>query len=67
MDNKQKESILVYGIMLFILSICNFAYVKYTQETLNLDGHKFKNVGLMEYKNNADGAILYIPVFKRMK
>ena len=63
----KQETLLSYALLLFILTMCGVAYIKWQLASLKMGQATYLSAGMMEYVNPKDGKVLYIPVYQRVK
>lgn len=64
MENS-KEFTITALLFMSILIIANFAMVKYEMIHFTMNGQKFRQVGMMEYKNPVDNKTLYFLMYEK--
>lgn len=66
MKNK-KEFYLSVFLFLFILTVIDIAVIKgkldYIRNNVVMNGNRYTEAGMMEYKNPNDGRTLYLPIY----
>jgi hypothetical protein len=60
-----KEFAITSLLFMLLIGITNFAILKYEMSHFQMNGQKFKEVGMMEYRNPADGRMLYFLMYTK--
>ena len=61
----KKEFVITSLLFMVIIAIANFSILKYEMSHFEMHGQKFKQVGMMEYTNPADGKLLYFLIYTK--
>lgn len=64
MEDKQ-EFVVTALLYMVLIGIANFAILKYEMSHLQMNNQKFKQAGMMEYRNPADGKLLYLLMYEK--
>lgn len=60
-----KEFVTVILIFIFLMTVMNFIGIRYALSHFKMKGDVFTQIGMMEYKNPADGKTLYFLMYEK--